>query len=271
VSALVGAVLAGAVCGLVGVFVVLRSMSFAGHGLTHAVFGGAAIAEATGAAYLLGAGLWGGLAAVAIWAITRHRAVTADAAIGVVTVASFAIGVLVQSRAGGTEHGLEALLFGEADRVRGGDVVLVAVVAVIVMLTVIILRRPLTFSSFDPDVARVHGLRVGAIDLVLMLCVAATVVATARIIGTLLATSLLVLPALAARLSVGSVDRMLVVSVVVGVACSAIGVIVGDWLDVPPGASVTIVATVAFGVAFGRADVARRSAAANADQHPAGL
>jgi len=201
VSALVGAVLAGAVCGLVGVFVVLRSMSFAGHGLTHAVFGGAAIAEATGAAYLLGAGLWGGVAAVAIWAITRHRAVTADAAIGVVTVASFAIGVLVQSRAGGTEHGLEALLFGEADRVRGGDVVLVAVVAVIVVLTVISLRRPLTFSSFDPDVARVHGLRVGAIDLVLMLCVAATVVATARIIGTLLATSLLVLPALAARLS----------------------------------------------------------------------
>ena len=89
---LVVAAITGALCGLVGVYVVLRSMSYIGHGLSHAVFGGAAISAVMGTSYFLGAGLWGVLAGLIIGRVSSRSTVGADAAIGVVTTASFAIG-----------------------------------------------------------------------------------------------------------------------------------------------------------------------------------
>ena len=75
-------------------------MSYIGHGLSHAVFGGAAISSVMGVSYFLGAGLWGVLAALLIGRVASGASIGADAAIGVVTTASFAIGLAIQSRSG---------------------------------------------------------------------------------------------------------------------------------------------------------------------------
>ena len=95
---LVVALVAGALCGLVGVFVVLRSMSYVGHGLSHAVFGGAAMSAALGASYFVGAGVWGVVTALLIARVARRGVIGSDAAIGVITTASFAIGLVIQAR-----------------------------------------------------------------------------------------------------------------------------------------------------------------------------
>src|SRR5512134_1279607 len=79
------ATLAGALCGLVGVYVVLRAMSYLGHGLSHAVFGGFAVSSLIGVNYALGAGVWGLASALAIGSVTRRRSIGSDAAIGVIT------------------------------------------------------------------------------------------------------------------------------------------------------------------------------------------
>src|SRR3954468_2275998 len=96
---LIAAVLAGGLCGLVGVYVVLRRMSYIGHGLSHSIFGGAVIGYVLSVNFYVAAGLWGFASALLINATARRRGIGADAAIGIITTASFALGVAIISRA----------------------------------------------------------------------------------------------------------------------------------------------------------------------------
>ena len=96
-NAILVSILVGGVCGLMGVYIVLRGMSYIGHGMSHAVFGGAVVSYIAGFNFYLGAAVWGFVSAYLINEITRRNKIKADAAIGVVTTAGFAIGVLLIS------------------------------------------------------------------------------------------------------------------------------------------------------------------------------
>ena len=190
---LIVATLAGALCGLVGVYVVLRSMSYIGHGLSHAVFGGAAISSVLGVSYFLGAGLWGVLAALMIGRVSGRRVIGADAAIGVVTTASFAIGLAIQSRSGAVSGSLDTVLFGNVLAVFRGDLIAIVVVGAAIAVFVLAFLRELTFSTFDPDVARTSGIRVDLLDAWFMVALSATVIVSVRVIGALLISAMLVI------------------------------------------------------------------------------
>ena len=112
VRGLFAATLAGALCGMLGVYIVLRRMSYIGHGLSHAVFGGAVVSYVIGINFYIGAGLWGFLSAVLINLTSRKRTIGADAAIGIITTASFALGVLLISRYRTFTRSFDAALFG---------------------------------------------------------------------------------------------------------------------------------------------------------------
>src|ERR1700716_2854851 len=99
VRRLVAATVVGGLCGMVGTFIVMRRMSYIGHGLSHSVFGGAVVSYVMGWNFYLGAGLWGFISAVLISWTARRRQIGADAAIGIVTTASFAIGDAIISKA----------------------------------------------------------------------------------------------------------------------------------------------------------------------------
>lgn len=113
---LLAAVMAGALCGLIGVYITLRGMSYIGHGLSHAIFGGFAAAPLLGVNVLLGAGVWGLASALAINAVTRRKRIGADAAIGVITTASFALGVALLTKFGNKGPTFDAALFGKIGR-----------------------------------------------------------------------------------------------------------------------------------------------------------
>lgn len=263
------ATLAGALCGLVGVYVVLRGMSYIGHGLSHAVFGGAAISAAMGASYFAGAGLWGLLAALVIGRVSGRRVIGADAAIGVVTTASFAVGLVIQSRSGAVGRSLDGVLFGNVLGARPVDVVAVVAVGAAVAGFVAAYRRELTFATFDPEVAAVSGVDVARVDALLMLALAATVIVSARVIGALLISAMLVLPAATARLLTDSIRGMLRWSPLIGAACGLAGMYASWYLDVPSGAAITLAGTAVFAVAYAVSDVARRRTLARLDQHAA--
>lgn len=266
---LVVATLAGALSGLVGVFVVVRSMAYIGHGLSHAVFGGAAVSAVLGVSYFLGAGLWGLLAALLIGRVAGRRVIGADAAIGVVTTASFAIGLAIQSRSGSVSRTLDTVLFGNVLGVFTRDLLAVAGVGVVVTALVVAFRRELGFVSFDPEVARVAGVPVQRIDALLMVLLSATVLVSVRVIGALLISAMLVLPAATARLLTSSLNRMLWVAPLLGAGFGFAGMYVSWYADVPSGAVITLVGTIVFGAAWAVADVARRRVAAAVDDHGA--
>ncbi|MFI5056130.1 MAG: metal ABC transporter permease [Actinomycetota bacterium] len=243
------AVLTGGLCGLVGTYVVLRGMSYIGHGLSHAVFGGAAIAIALSVNPLVGAFAIGVVAAIMINGISRKRTIGADAAIGVITSALFAVGIAIVS-VGSLTRLSDALLFGNVLGVTLQDVLLVAAVAVASAVIVFVRYRPLLFSTFDPEVAEVSGVRTAWIDLLLALMLASTITVTMNVVGVVLIAAMLVIPPVIARVLTDSFHRMLLISVATGAACGFVGVYLSYYLDWPSGATVVLTAAALFVVAY---------------------
>jgi manganese/iron transport system permease protein/iron/zinc/copper transport system permease protein len=246
VKGLTAAVLAGALCGLIGVFVVLRGMSYIGHGLSHAIFGGYAAAPLIGLPIVLGAGLWGLASALAINAVARSRRIGADAAIGVVTTASFALGVALLTRFGGTGPSFDALLFGSINGVASSDLLLLTAALVFAAAVFTLGYRSFLFSSFDPEVAAVSGVRVRGTEALLMVVLSLSILATLQIIGVTLVAATLVIPAVVARMASDSFPRMLWISTVLGSAAGAVGMYLSWHLEVPSGTTIVLVNALAF-------------------------
>ena len=244
------ATIAGALCGLVGVFVVLRGMSYIGHGLSHAIFGGAVASYVMSVNFYVGAGLWGVVSALLIGGVARRRAIGADAAIGVITTASFAVGVALLSRAKGFTRNFEAALFGNVLGVRMGDVVVVALVALFAAAVVFLRYRALLFTTFDPEVAEVSGVRTGRLDALLALVLATTIVSTMQILGVTLIAAALVIPAVVARLLTNAYAPLLWLATGIGAVCGAAGMYLSWYLDVSSGATIVLVAAALFTVVF---------------------
>jgi ABC-type Mn2+/Zn2+ transport system permease subunit len=248
---LAAAVMVGGLCGLVGVYIVLRRMSYIGHGLSHAVFGGAVVSYVLQINFYLGAGLWGFLSALLIHAATRKRQIAADAAIGIVTTASFAIGVALISRTRRFTRNFEAALFGNILGVTDQDLVVLAAVALVVVLTVFLLYRQLLFTTFDPDVARFYGVKTNRIEAWFSLLLAATIIASIQVMGVTLIAAAIVVPAIVARLMTDSFSTMLWLSALIGALCGLVGIFASFYLDVSSGATIVLVSALVFLLALG--------------------
>ncbi|MEZ7962962.1 MAG: metal ABC transporter permease, partial [Candidatus Nanopelagicales bacterium] len=171
--------LSGALLGLIGVYIVLRGMSYLGHGLSHSIFGGFAAMQLFAAQfYAIGAGLWGVASALAITTITKRSRVGADAAIGVITIASFALGVALFAKFGTSGPSFENALFGSILGISTGQIVGLIAVSFLTTAFVLLRYRALLFSTFDPDVAAVSGVNVGRIEAALMVVLSLAILAT---------------------------------------------------------------------------------------------
>ena len=267
VRGLVAAVLAGALCGLIGVFVTLRGMSYIGHGLSHAVFGGFAAAPLLGVPALLGAGVWGLASALAIGAVSRGRKIGADAAIGVVTTASFALGVALLTRFGSKGPAFEAALFGSILGVGTDDLVLLAAVLALAGAVFTVGYRRFLFAAFDPEVADVSGVRVARVDAVLMAVLTLAILSTLTIIGVTLVAAALVIPAVVARMLSDSFGRMLWQSTVLGASSGAVGMYASYQVDIPSGTTIVLVNAAVFLVVLAVTGGRRLRRAAVLDDH----
>jgi ABC-type Mn2+/Zn2+ transport system permease subunit len=249
-NGLLVATLAGALCGLVGVYVTLRGMSYIGHGLSHAIFGGAAASAVISFNFYAGAGLWGLASALMIGRVTRRRTIGSDAAIGVVTTASFALGLALTNRFGSAAKSLDAALFGSILGVSATDVWVVAGVTLLAATTVFLGYRALLFTTFDPDVAEASGVRTARVDAVLMSVLAVSILATMKVLGVVLIAATLVIPAVVARMLTDSFARMLWLSTSIGAVCGFAGMHLSYHLDVSSGAAIVLVGAAVFGVVF---------------------
>ncbi|NOX61801.1 MAG: metal ABC transporter permease [Chloroflexi bacterium] len=240
------AVLVGGLCGLIGVYIVLRGMSYIGHGLAHAVFGGAVVAFVMEINFYVGAGLWGFLAALLINQTTRRTRINADAAIGVVTTASFAIGVALISRYRRFTQSFDAALFGNILGVSRQDVWVIVAVTAAVTLLVLLLYKQLLFTTFDAEVAQVYGVPVGWVDSWFALLLAATIIASIQILGVTMIAAALVIPAITARLLTDSFHRMMFISVTLGAFTGLLGIYISFYVDVSSGATIVLVQAACF-------------------------
>ena len=260
--------LSGALLGFIGVYIVLRGMSYIGHGLSHSIFGGfAAVQLFATQFYILGAGLWGIASALAINAVSKRSRLGADAAIGVITTASFALGVALFSRFGSSGPSFENALFGSILGISVEQIVGLVAVSLLAVIFVFVRYRALLFTTFDPDVANVSGVRVGRVEAQLMIILSLSILATLTVIGVTLVAAMLVIPAVVARMVTDSFSRMLAWSTAVGTVSGLVGMYVSYYAEVPSGTMIVLVGTAIFLLVFGFAGSARRRKSAGLDAH----
>ena len=246
----IAAVLVGAMCGLIGVYIVLRGMSYIGHGLSHAIFGGAVASFVLQINFYVGAGIWGFIAALLINRTVRKTRISADAAIGVITTASFAVGVALISRYRRFTRSFDAALFGNILGVKSEDVWVILGITVLIALVIVLLYKQMLFATFDSAVAQVYGVRIEWIETIFALVLAAALIASMQILGVTLVAAALIIPAITARLLTDSFDAMIVLSTIIGAMSGLIGMFLSFYADVASGATIVLLQASFFVIAL---------------------
>lgn len=265
------ATIAGALCGMIGVYVVLRSMSYIGHGLSHAIFGGFAASGLIGINVFLGAGAWGIASALMINRVTRRRSIGSDAAIGVITTASFALGLALIQVFGSPGRNPDSVLFGNVLGVSQLDVWVVAGVSLMAVALIFFQYRPLLFSTFDPEVAAASGVKTGRVDALLMLVLGASILATMNVMGVTLIAAGIVIPAVVARMITHSFGKMLPLATAIGGLCGFVGMIASYHLDIASGPTIVLTGGALFTIVYALTSGSRTTLAGTRGRRPVSL
>lgn len=247
---MIAAVLVGLLCSVIGCYVVLRSMAFLGDALAHAILPGVAIAYLVGGNLLVGALIAAVLVALGIGFFTRGGTVREDTAIGILFSAALALGVALISSIRSYAVDLSHIIFGDVLGVGPNDLLLIAGLTLVVLVTVILLFRPFFVISFDPVMAKTLRLPVGLLSNLLLVLLALTIVVSLQTVGIGLVAALLVTPGATAYLLTRRLAPMMAISAVIGVVSSVIGLYLSYYLNIVSGSAIVLVATAFFLLAF---------------------
>lgn len=251
-KALVMAVCSSIVCGVIGTYVVLRGMAFIGDAVAHAVFPGLAIAFLVQGNLVLGGAIAGIVTAMLVALLSQNRRVKEDGIIGVLFVATFALGIVIMSFAPGYAGSLTQFLFGSITGIPDEDVLTVIITGLALVIVVSAFRKELVAVSLDRETARATGLPVMLLDLGLYVAVALAVVISIQTIGNILVLALLVTPAATARLLTDRLGHMMVLAPLLGMGAAVIGLYLSWSVDtgLPTGGTIVLVSTAGFLLAW---------------------
>jgi zinc/manganese transport system permease protein len=234
-NSLIAGLLLGIMGGLIGVFVMTRDMSFAVHGISELSFAGAALALLAGLNIALGA-TFGSIVAAIIIAIMGSRAKDRNSIIAVLMPFGLGIGILALALYEGRAANKFGLLTGQIIAVDDPQVYWLIAIAIIVVISLLLIWRPLNFSSLDSEVALARGVPTKTLGIIFMLLLALAVAASVQIVGALLVMTLLVTPAAAALRLTSSPLLVPLLSVVFAVTAVVGGILLalGGGLPISP-------------------------------------
>lgn len=244
--ALLASVLIGTVSAVIGVYVVLRGLAFIGAGIAHASFGGVALGFLLGINPLLTAVVFCLLTAWGIAWTSQRAEVKEDTAIGVFFAATMALGILFIGLMRGYNVDLFGYLFGSVLAVTRQDLWLSLLLGAGVLLIVGLFFKELLFITFDPEMARVSGLPAGALYVLLLSLMALTIVLSIKVVGIILVSALIVIPAAAAYQLTEDFRRMMLLAVVIGNLSAIVGLFLSYGLNTASGATMVLTATLIF-------------------------
>jgi zinc transport system permease protein len=245
--ALVAGLIVGLTGPLIGTFLVQKRLSLMGDGLGHVAFAGVAAGLFFGL-WPIGVALVAAAAAACAieWLRSRRRA-SGDLALAVFFYSGIAAGVVLAGLAGSLNT-VTPYLFGSILTVSRSDALTVAVLGVVLMVTIAITWRALLAVVLDEQAARVAGLPVDRLNLLLAVLAAVTIVAGMRVVGVLLVAALMVLPVGAANRLARSFRGAMVLASVLGGACAVVGLVAARVWDLAPGGTIVLVAAAVFTV-----------------------
>ncbi len=237
-------------CAILGVFLVLRRDAMIGHGLAHVTFGGVALGMLLNVAPLLVALAVAILSALGILKLKERGGLYGDTAIGIISSLGMALGIFLVSLAGGFNLDLFGYLFGNVLAIDPGEVWVAFLLALAVLAAVAFFYQEFLFLTFDSESARASGVRVERLDSLMAVLTAVTVVVGMKVVGILLISALLVIPAAAALQVARNFKGAMALSAALAVVSAAVGLIAAFFLDWPPSGTIVLVSGVLFLVLF---------------------
>lgn len=244
-NALIGGTIVAVVCGLVGLFLILKKEAMVGDGLSHTAFGGIAIGLLFGINPLLTALGVSILAVFAISYMRRKKIATSDSAVAVMLALGFSTGLIVISIAGGFNVELFNYLFGSILTIDFSDLLLVSVLSAVVLVFIGFYRRELLSMVFDEEDSRIMGIPTNHLNMIFDLIIAVTIVLSIKVIGTILVVALLVIPGLCALKLNYSFKKTLLATAIFSILSTVTGIIVSAMFNVVT-AGVIVFVLVAF-------------------------
>ena len=248
--ALVAALLSGLMAPAIGTFIVQRKMSLLGDGLGHVAIMGVGLALMTGTAPLPVAVVTCVVGAVVVALLRQHGKASGDLALAILFYGGLASGVLMAGIAGQGPAGLSSFLFGSLTSVSQGEVYLIVLLAVIVLGLTGSLAPRLFAVSADENYARVLGIRVRALNLLVVVLAAVTVTVSMRTVGLLLISALMVIPVATAQQSFVGFTASFFGAMGLGAVAAGVGTIGSFYLDTATGATIVVTAIAMLGLSW---------------------
>lgn len=245
-NALYAAILVGIACGIVGTFVVVKKIVFISGGISHTAFGGIGLGYLLGINPILMALPFSVLSALSIGILRRRTAISEDAAIGILWTLGMALGILFVSLTPGYAPDLFGYLFGSILSVPFSDIIIMAVLDAIILITVVVLYKELQAASFDEEFSSIVGVPTQTLYFILLCLIALSTIVLIRVVGIILIIALLTFPATIVRQFTSALKRIIIFSTIIAILLSVTGLLLSYIFDLPSGATIVLLSGVCF-------------------------
>jgi zinc transport system permease protein len=249
-KALISTIIVGVVCGIIGVFIILKGMSFLGAGIAHSCFAGGALAILIGTDPFFSILIFGEVTALTIGYINEKTSGQNDTTVGVIFSFTMALAILFIGLIQGYSTNIQSLLFGNALLITDKNLLLLIIFSVLSLGIFFSVKKEFLFIIFDESMAEVSGIPVKLLNYLFLTLIAIIITISLKAIGAILVFAMIVTPAAAAYQWTYNVDKMLVLSVIFGVFSSIVGLIVSFILEMPTGSTIVLCVTLIFGFSF---------------------
>lgn len=246
--ALLGSLLASIACGIIGTYIVTRRLVFISGGITHASFGGIGLGLFAGISPILSAAVFSVLSAFGVEWLSRRKDMREDSAIAVFWTLGMALGIMFSFLSPGFAPDLSAYLFGNILTINQIDLWMLGILALILTGFFYLFIRPIVYIAFDREFARSQKIPVEIFEYVLMMFIALTIVACLRMVGIVLAISLLTIPQMTANLFTYSFKKIIWLSIGIGFLGCLGGLFISYHWKVPSGASIIFFSILIYAV-----------------------
>ena len=238
--ALISAIAISVICSIVGLFLVLKRHSLFGDALAHVAFGGISLGLFIGVYPLWTAYIVSILSAVGVNKLRESTKIPPDSSIAVLLTSGLAIGVILISISGGFTLNLFSILFGNILLVSNDDVIMILITAAIVIPVIYILYKKLVLIIFDENQAKVSGLNVTWINTLFIILASITIIASIRLVGVLLISSLIVVPNITALMLGKGFKKTLLISCAMSVFSVVFGIVISYYSNVVPSGTIVL-------------------------------
>ncbi len=244
--ALIAGIIIGVIASVLGVFVILRKMSFFSDAIAHSSLTGVALGVLLAVNPIIGAIVFSILVALGISYLNKKNVLSLDTIIGVFFSSSIALGVVIIGFLRGYRVDLFRFLFGDILGISSLDIIIMSVLGVAVLVFTFFFFKDFAKIAFYRDLAKVEGVPVNIFDYLFMIILALTIAVGIKIAGAILIGPLLIIPAAAAKNIARNLKTMFVMSVVFGILASLTGLVVSYYLDTASGPTIVLMGTFIF-------------------------